>query len=92
MFVLKITVFAKYNYAIVLLRFYITFIVTKLIVRAPSEQNNANSYTPRTLRACYSQSKFRILKICESSECIIFVQYYCTPNISRIGDASVSVA
>ena len=32
-----------------------------------------NSYTPRTLRACCSQSKFRILKIRESS-----VHYFCT--------------
>ena len=49
------------------------------------------SYTPRTLRACSSQSKFRILKICESSARALFL-YNCTPNISRSADASVSVA
>ena len=50
-----------------------------------------NSYTPRTLRACCSQSKFRILKIRESSARALFL-YNCTPNISRSADASVSVA
>ena len=49
------------------------------------------SYTPRTLRAYCSQSKFRILKIRESSARAL-VLYNCTPNISRSGDASVSVA
>ena len=49
------------------------------------------SYTPRTLRACCSQSKFRILKIRESSARALFL-YNCTPNISRSADASVSVA
>ena len=52
---------------------------------------NFNSYTPRTLRACCSQSKFRILKIRESSARALFL-YNCTPNISRSADASVSVA
>ena len=49
-----------------------------------------NSYTPRTLRACYSQSKFRILKIQESSARALFL-YNCSPNISRSADANVSV-
>ena len=49
------------------------------------------SYTPRTLRACCSQSKFRILNIRESSARAIFL-YNCTPNISRSANASVSVA
>ena len=49
------------------------------------------SYTPRTLRACCSQSKFRILKIRESSARALFL-YNCTPNISRSPDASMSVA
>ena len=44
-----------------------------------------------TLRACCSQSKFRILKIRESSACALLF-YNCTPNISRSADASVSVA
>ena len=50
-----------------------------------------DSYTPRTLRACCSQSKFRILKIRESSARALFL-YNCTPNISCSADASVSVA
>ena len=50
-----------------------------------------DSYTPRTLRACCSQSKFRILKIRESSARALFLYNY-TLNISRSGDASVSVA
>ena len=50
-----------------------------------------HSYTPRTLRACCSQSKFRILKIRESSARALFL-YNCTPNISRSADASVRVA
>ena len=42
------------------------------------EQNHylvfkGNSYTPRTLRACCSQSKFRILKIRESSARALFL-------------------
>ena len=41
-----------------------------------------NSYTPRTLRACCSQSKFRILKIRESSARALFL-YNCTPNTLR---------
>ena len=49
------------------------------------------SYTPRTLRACCSQTKFRILKIRESSARVLFL-YNCTPNISRSADASVRVA
>ena len=49
------------------------------------------SYTPRTLRACCSQSKLRILKICESSARALFL-YNCTPNISRSAEASVRVA
>ena len=49
-----------------------------------------HSYTPRTLRACCSQSKFRILKICESSARALFL-YNCTPNISRSADTSVSI-
>ena len=49
------------------------------------------SYTPRTLRACCSRSKFRILKIRESSARALFL-YNCTPNISRSADASLSVA
>ena len=52
---------------------------------------NLHSYTPRTLRACRSQSKFRILKIRESSAPALFL-YNCTPNISRSADVSVSVA
>ena len=52
---------------------------------------NMHSYTPRTLRACCSQSKFRILKIRESSARALFL-YNCTPNISRSADASVSIA
>ena len=36
------------------------------------------SYTPRTLRACRSQSEFRIVKIRESSASAFF--YNCTPN------------
>ena len=52
---------------------------------------NRDSYTPRTLRACCSQSKFRILKISESSARALFL-YNCTPNISRSADASVIVA
>ena len=43
--------------------------------------NVYNSYTPRTLRACCSQSKFRILKIRQSSGRALFL-YNCTPNIS----------
>ena len=50
-----------------------------------------NSYTPRTLRECYSQSKFRILKMRESSARALFL-YNCTPNISHSADASVSAA
>ena len=50
-----------------------------------------DSYTPRTLRACWSKSKFRILKIRESSARALFL-YNCTPNISRSADASVSIA
>ena len=53
--------------------------------------NMSYSYTPRTLRACCSQSKFRMLKIRESSARALFL-YNCTPNISRGADASVSVA
>ena len=53
--------------------------------------NINHSYTPRTLRAFCSQSKFRILKIRESSAHALFL-YNCTPNISRSADASVSVA
>ena len=53
--------------------------------------NKCDSCTPRTLRACCSQSKFRILKIRESSARALFL-YNCTPNISRSADASVSVA
>ena len=49
------------------------------------------SYTPRTLRACCSQSKFRILEISESSARALFL-YNCTPNISRSANASVSIA
>ena len=49
------------------------------------------SYTPRTLRARCSQSKFRILKIRESSARALFL-YNCTSNISRSADAGVSVA
>ena len=49
------------------------------------------SYTPRTLRACCSQFKFRILKIRQSIARALFL-YNCTPNISRSADASVSVA
>ena len=52
---------------------------------------NIHSYTPHTLRACCSQSKFRILKIRESSARALFL-YNCTPNISRSADVSVSVA
>ena len=52
--------------------------------------NNHDSYTPRTLRACCSQSKFMILKLRESSAPALFL-YNCTPNISRSADASVSV-
>ena len=52
---------------------------------------HVHSYTPRTLRACCSQSKFRILKIRESGARALFL-YNCTPNISRSADASVSVA
>ena len=44
-----------------------------------------------TLRACCSQSKFRILKIRESSAHALFL-YHCTPNISRSADASMGVA
>ena len=43
-----------------------------------------------TLRACCSQSKFRILKIRESTRALFL--YNCTPNISRSADTSVSVA
>ena len=50
-----------------------------------------HSYTPRTLRACCSQSKFRILKLCDSSARALFL-YNCTPNISCSADPSVSVA
>ena len=50
-----------------------------------------DSYTPGTLRACCSQSKFRILKIHESSAGALFL-YNCTPNVSRSADASVNVA
>ena len=57
----------------------------------PLQGLNNHSYTPRTLRACCSQSKFRILKIRESSARALFL-YNCTPNISRSADASVSVA
>ena len=49
-----------------------------------------HSYTPCTLRACCSQSKFRILKIRESSARALFL-YNCTPNMSRSAYASVSV-
>ena len=56
-----------------------------------NNDNNDNSYTPRTLRACCSQSKFRILEIHESSARALFL-YNCTPNISRSADVSVSVA
>ena len=52
---------------------------------------NIHSYTPRTLRPCCSQSKFRILKIRESSARTLFL-YNCTPNISSSADASVSVS
>ena len=45
----------------------------------------------RTLRACCSQSKFRIHKIRESSTRALFL-YNCTPNISRKADARVSIA
>ena len=55
------------------------------------EVNKTNSYTPHTLHACCSQSKFRILKIRESSSGALFL-YNCTPNISLSADASVSVA
>ena len=55
------------------------------------QNKKADSYTPRTLRACCSQSNFRILKICESSAHALFL-YNCTPNISRSDDVSVSVA
>ena len=41
-----------------------------------------NSYTPLTLHACCSQSKFRILKLRESSAHALFL-YNCTPNIWR---------
>ena len=68
------------------------------IAEEPSEEPQSqevglkkNSYTPRTLRACCSQSKFRILKIRESSARALFL-YNCTPNISRRADTNVSVA
>ena len=48
------------------------------------------SYTPRTLRACFNQSKFRILKIRKSSARALFL-YNCTPNILRSADTSVSI-
>ena len=48
-----------------------------------------DSHTPRTLRACCSQSKFRILKIRESSARALFF-YNCTLNNSRSADASVA--
>ena len=54
-------------------------------------QNIGYLYTPPTLRTCCSQSKFRILKIRESSARALFL-YNCTPNISRSADASVNVA
>ena len=50
-----------------------------------------NSCTPHTLLTCCSQSKFRILKIRESSARALFL-YNCTQNISHSADASVSVA
>ena len=46
------------------------------------------SYTTRTRRACCSQSKFRILKICKSSARALFL-YNCTPNISCSACVSV---
>ena len=46
-----------------------------------------SEYTTRMLQP----SKFRILKIRESSARALFL-YDCTPNISRSADASVSVA
>ena len=56
-----------------------------------SVQSHIHSYTPRTLRTCCNQSKFRILWIRESSACALFL-YNCTPNISHSADASVSIA
>ena len=68
-----------------------TFTTVRTYATSGSEHNNLNSYTPRTLRACCSQSKFRILKIRESSARALFL-YNCTPNISHSADVSVSVA
>ena len=50
-------------------------------------QNKRVLSSIHTLRACCSQSKFRILKIRESSARALFL-YNCTPNISRSAWAS----
>ena len=46
------------------------------------------SYTPRTLRACCSQSELTILKIHERSARALFL-YNCTPNTLRARECSV---
>ena len=49
-----------------------------------------HSCTLRTLRACCSQSEFRMLKIGENRACALFL-YKCTPNILRSADGSMSI-
>ena len=68
---------------------FLSFINKKKSINTNHNQINTKySYTLRTLRACCSQSKFRILKIRESSAHALFL-YNCTPNISRSADVSV---
>ena len=57
-----------------------------LIPQIFTHSSSVYSYTLRTLRACWSQSKFRILKIRESSARALFL-YNCTLSISRSADA-----
>ena len=57
---------------------FVTFLEQKVNVQII----NINSHTPHTLRACCSQSKLTILKICESSVRALFL-YSCTPNTLR---------
>ena len=77
---LSVPLILEHSYWIIILQFWIF-----------TRSNTWYSYTLRTRRACCSQSKFRILKICESSARALFL-YNCTPNISRSADANVSIA
>ena len=53
------------------------------LIPSKLQQINGTSYTPRTLRACCSQSGLTILKIRKSSVRALFL-YNCTTNTLRV--------